>query len=577
MVQFFKNERAIQSLRESDFDAVSAYGEVIDNAIQADAGRVQIRFATEPPKHGYSHIEYVAFGDDGHGMDAQTLHNCLTVGWSSRYNDRDGIGRFGVGMTMAAIHECKRVEVWSKVAGGDWLWTYMDLDEIEEGALAEIPQPESKAPPGDLADLAGGKSGTLVVWRKYDRQDENATEIIKDLRVWAGRTYRYYLWDAIPPRTGPVEIFIDGENVPAIDPLYARPELSRFPNDPAAEVYPDIEFEWPVDQSQAAEAGHTETISIRLSKLPVEFREKEGAGGDKQAMDRYIDQNEGLSILRNHREVFYGEIPYWKVGGKGWPQFEAIDRWWGCEIHFGAELDRAFQVKNIKRGAVPTRKLKVTIKDKILPTRNTVLEDVRRVWAEEKQRRKEEEARELEEATLTRSGDHHEAETVAKKTPTDKTKIDEGKDLDQEAHKQAENYSDRFDKEQRSELEALFKSQPFTIMEETWRGPQFFESSFLGGNALLQYNMSHELFGWVYGLIDELDEDGVDSEGIARELRVVLDLLIIAYAKAEASFSPDVEYPAEHFIETLRSNWGQYLSNYVRTRRKQRGSSEDAL
>src|SRR3712207_8272631 len=43
-------------------------------------------------------------------MDANTLHSCLKIGWSSRYNQRGGIGRFGVGMTMAAIHECKRVE-----------------------------------------------------------------------------------------------------------------------------------------------------------------------------------------------------------------------------------------------------------------------------------------------------------------------------------------------------------------------------------------------------------------------------------------------------------------------------------
>jgi hypothetical protein len=53
------------------------------------------------------------------------------MGWSSRYNDRTGIGRFGVGMTLGAIHECRRVEVYSQFIGGEWLYTYLDLDEIE--------------------------------------------------------------------------------------------------------------------------------------------------------------------------------------------------------------------------------------------------------------------------------------------------------------------------------------------------------------------------------------------------------------------------------------------------------------
>ena len=93
---------------------------------------------------------------------------CLSLGWSSRYNDREGIGRFGVGMKLGAIHQCKRVEVWSKQQGADWLYTYIDLDEIEEETMANIPYPVSQQPPEEYASLAGAEHGTLVVWSTYD-------------------------------------------------------------------------------------------------------------------------------------------------------------------------------------------------------------------------------------------------------------------------------------------------------------------------------------------------------------------------------------------------------------------------
>ena len=55
-------------------------------------------------------------------MDATVIASCLKLGWSSRFNDRSGIGRFGVGMVLGAIHECKRIEVYSKQAGtNEWL------------------------------------------------------------------------------------------------------------------------------------------------------------------------------------------------------------------------------------------------------------------------------------------------------------------------------------------------------------------------------------------------------------------------------------------------------------------------
>src|SRR5262245_34315042 len=100
-VSLIDDRAALLSMRNSEFDACSAVGEVIDNSIQADATsiRLLVEFKTN---HRQEPITAIAFGDDGTGMSGDILHRCLQLGYSTRYNDRRGIGRFGVGATLAA-------------------------------------------------------------------------------------------------------------------------------------------------------------------------------------------------------------------------------------------------------------------------------------------------------------------------------------------------------------------------------------------------------------------------------------------------------------------------------------------
>lgn len=559
-VRLFEDANALDSLRNSDFDAVSAYGEVIDNSIEADAKNIYVLFRAD--RDDPEHIACVAFGDDGKGMDADTLHQCLKIGWSSRFNQRGGIGRFGVGMTMAAIHECKRIEVFSKEKGGDWLSTHIDLDEVARGGMDSIPAPATARLPAEYENLVGSDSGTLVIWSKYDRQSENLTKLKEDTIIWAGRTYRYFIWD------DGVRINVDGNEVPVIDPLYARTEMTRFPDDPKAKLFEDIVFPWPVDASDAPEHAPREApVRIRMSILPEEFRREQGSGGKQVARERFIPMNEGISILRNRREVFYGPIPYWKFtadDARGWPFFEEKDRWWGCEIQFDAVLDRAFTVKNIKRGADPVRRLKLAIKQQIQPTRQTVMEEIDRVWKASRQARRESELETITLSGIERPTDHLEAEEVARKTPTDVSEIDRGKVLEEEAQQVIDRAKQHASDEERAAYVALFASQPFTIMEQHWRGSEFFESTHMGGSSVLEFNLDHPFFERVYGLIDSLTTGG-DPYEVSRGLKALLDLLLIAYAKSEAKFAPETQMSAEQFIESVRANWGQYLKSYVRT------------
>ena len=136
-VELIAADKALVSLRSSGHDYMSAVGEVVDNSLQANARHVRVRLFTTKKKIGKNAkatevVERLAVGDDGDGMDVATLHNALKLGYSSRYNDRSGIGRFGVGAKLGGISHAKRIELYSRQdAKAPWLRTYIDLDEIE--------------------------------------------------------------------------------------------------------------------------------------------------------------------------------------------------------------------------------------------------------------------------------------------------------------------------------------------------------------------------------------------------------------------------------------------------------------
>lgn len=554
-VKLVKDSTAILSMRESDFDAYSAYGEVVDNSIQADAKKIKIRiFSTSRGgRSSYEVVKKIAFGDDGEGMPAEVLHQCMQLGYSTRFNDRSGIGRFGVGMTLAAINQCQKVDIYSKTPGGKWLWTYIDLEEISSDPPKQttIPNPSAKLPPKDCEDLINQEKGTLVIWQKYDRQPETVSKIIEKMHVWFGRTYRYFLWDGI-------DIKIDDELVKAIDPLYLRSEKTRFPDDPPGEKYEPIKFLWPT-RSFGFDAVDEEDseIMIKISLIHESLRPNQGAGNAKKTTERYIHMNQGVSILRNRREVSYGPIPFWP-GKSDW--FNEKDRWWGCEISFEAVLDRAFTVKNIKRGAVPSSELKKIIFDKINPTRKSMLDKISDLWNKTAKEKAKEEQRKQDELTTG----HEDAEKTAKNTPVDKSALDKNIDFDDAAKHLADDIKSGQTEEQKAAWIAKWKGQPFTIEEDSWRGPNFIEAIHLGGRDVIKYNMIHPFFEQITKIIDDLEERSGEYEN-AMKLKKLIDLLLISYSKAEAKFEPDTMLKTEQLVDNMRLNWGQYLQSYLQT------------
>jgi len=564
---------ALIAMRNSDFDELSAYGEVIDNSIQAEASFVKIKLENDG-----RNILSLAFVDDGIGMDTHTLGHCLSMGWSSRFNDRSGIGRFGVGMKLGAIHQCKRISVWSKQIDGEWLYTYLDIDEVASYEMKRIPVAIEQKPPEHLLKMSNSKNGTIVLWEKYDKLEKKLGTLLNQLPMWLGRTFRYFIWNRDHKdeliRSKPLKIILNDELIYAYDPLHYRKELTRFPNDEESTIYEPMAIQWPVDKQDMKVdiiIPEYSEIIIRFSLTPEEWRPTEGTGGLNTNKHRGINgDSEGISILRNNREVYWGTIPHWnRVNrGKGWSAFLAKDRWWGCEIIFDAVLDRSFAVKNIKRGAIPLPELLSTIKATLLPSRNSAIEAVTDVWKLADRKKTQEDEHEREQNDERRR--HAEAERLAKLTPGPEIQLGKGKNPVTEIELFIEERDEYAAKEDAARLRTLFSSQPFTIQDSNWRGSTFFDASHMGGAAVLEYNLDHVFFKRLDELIDSLEEPDEDDElstrEIAREIKILFDLMIISYARSEANFSDDTNLTAGQFVEEMRASWGRFLMSYIRTR-----------
>jgi hypothetical protein len=567
-VRIFSDAQAIQSERASDFDVYSAYGEVLDNSIEAEADNIRIRFKTSIDKKrsddfnktkNFLHIDSVAFGDDGVGMDSEILHHCLQLGYSSRYGSRKGIGRFGVGMTKGAISQCKKIEVYSKEEKSPyWYYTYFDIDEIEGKGEATITEPIKKELPTEYEDLVGVKNGTVVIWSKIDRQEKSAKDIIEESKIWIGRTFRKFIFKER-------RFFIDGLEVKAIDPLYLHPEYTAFPDDPKGTEWGEDTFEWEIDDPEILKNGGAKKsqIIIRYSLLPNEFIAK--GGGRRQAGDhednkkRCVHRNEGISILRKNREVRDPEfdIPYWK------PKFVEVDRFWGCEICFEPELDNWFQVKNIKRGAAPLNELRLELQERINRIRRTLVKEVQSFWnlLEEPQPPPAGENVDPNHGNSTKIA----ADTIQETKPKDNLS----------KNKESENEIDKFIKDRFGNITPdkakafveYFRSNLITILERPSNSANFFEITHFGsGKSNITYNTNHVFSSKYFQILNDLKSSENSSNNFnQKQILILVDLLLIAYTMAESQFDPNANLKAEDFFEDMMRNWGKFLRDLLKT------------
>lgn len=334
-------DKFIQATRDGGYrGTASAVSELVDNSIQAGATRIDISVTDSGRYDDGKGIE-ISVLDNGCGMAPLTLRVALRFGGSTRFGDRTGLGRYGMGLPNASLSQARRLTVytWQTVDQPRRSrhrpslfkrahMSYLDVDEIMNGEVQEVPCPQSVALPKQCV----GRSGTLVTWTHCDRIDNvRVPTIARKLDAELGRRFRHFLWNNLL-------ITINGERVTPIDPLYVHSQ-SRVSG---GRVFgTELNYEICAAPDKPSTTGH---VRVRFSELPVHEWHK-FSNEEKRRIG--ITKGAGVSIVRGGREVDYG---WFFMGSK---HRENYDDWWRCEIQFDPILDEAFGITNTKQQIRP--------------------------------------------------------------------------------------------------------------------------------------------------------------------------------------------------------------------------------
>lgn len=546
---------ALNSLRDSDFDCYSAIGEVIDNSVQAKATEVKVELKAGSSSGGGSdRLREISFFDNGTGMPADIVQSCLTLGMSSRYDNRKGIGRFGVGMTLGAIHECRRVEVYSKIAGGSWLYTYLDLDEVASGSMSALPEVVAKNPSHHRDACSSADSGTVVVWKKLDRIRPAMEDLVPETKFYIGRTYRRFIWGTAEGYPA-VQFEVNGTVVQAFDPLFLTKEFTAVPNDAVAEDLGTENIEWSYHDAEGRK--QTSIVKLTMSFLPESLRPKSMWGNTPEAQARHIHRNEGISIMRNDREVFSGHLP-WSRKSLGYSSEtdRMKTRYIGLEISFSAELDSFFEVKNIKRGAKPIGDLRARLYESIRPCVKTYLQKLTDYW--KKVDREENGSQDL---ALQERGIVTDRKKINRKIKTVDITPSAGKT---DPKRTDEAIAKRVNSElQGQELEGLIeelKRRGIIVQEKEWPGNTFVAMEQSPSVKALFWNTNSSFYKNYRTLFDEVANQNEEN---AEEYQFIVDILMVSFMLAESDLSSG-QRTSEEWSGELRDRWSLRMTELCR-------------
>lgn len=515
-------DKFIQATRDSGYKGTaSAISELVNNAIQAGAKRIAISVMAANSGDDDNAIE-VSVLDNGCGMDPFTLRQALRFGGSTRFGDRTGLGRYGMGLPNASLSQARRLTVFTwqspstrrgsdlavrtKLSAEFVYRSYLDVDEIVRGEMDEVPRPEilKKAPPQCVSP-----SGTLVEWTRCDRLDySRISTITRRLEVELGRRFRHFLWKG-------VRITVNGDTVTPVDPLYLHAD---------AEVTGAHLFGEELRYEVRAEATNPRTIgwvSVRFSELPVHEWHKL-SNDEKRRIG--VSKGAGVSIVRAGREVDYG---WFFMGSK---HRENYDDWWRCEIQFDPILDEAFGITHTKQQVRPQTHLIEALTPDLEATARALNSRARKAYLAVKAGERFSEAE-----RVASERDHLLRPMPKNANPKAKALM---KELEK-SHPILRRISDE-------------KASRYKIVDGTVKDTCFFTYAYDGEQLVLVLNSDHPFYREIYRPLADGDSPR------DQQLRAKLELLLLAFARSEAAATGREETLARHRLE-----WSNTLAAFL--------------
>ena len=340
--------RVMEGLRDTGYDFNTAVADIIDNAIAANATKVNILLEMDPAGEVFVYI-----ADNGCGMDFKGLQNAMKYGSAAR-DDKASLGKFGLGLKTASTAFCRNLSVISKGNDLEARKVQWDLDYIAKAGKWELKQPEITVDELEyLEETAGDGTGTLVVWEKIDRllndyrskaSAKNALKKVEQaLEFHIAMVYQRFL-DFDDERAVNVVISLNGRAVAPWDPFCLKEENTSV-------LYEDqLEIEMPY-------VSEIPCLTIRAILIPRRDEFSTRVAGEKA---RVSNDMQGFYIYRENRLIHFGD---WMGMFSKEPHGTLLR----VELSFDYKLDDAFHVDIKKSRILLNEEIFNYIKDSVMP------------------------------------------------------------------------------------------------------------------------------------------------------------------------------------------------------------------
>lgn len=278
----------IESTRSIGYSFETALADIIDNSISNFASRVDVKFdGGESP--------FVAIIDNGLGMTSHELVQAMRYGSSSSLDERDenDLGRFGLGLKMASMSQCRKLTVISKNRGNisavSWDLDY--INETQDWTLIQYSGKEiNKIKFSDaLTDLV---SGTVVLWEKLDRISESQIDFEREFNEkldFSDKHISLVFHRFLENKSSKLyfELYFNNRKLEPIDPYLLNNKATQ-----------------PLEE----ETLFINRIPITIKPFIMPFISKLSVN-ERQMLNRNreLNLNQGLYIYRNKRLIVWGK------------------------------------------------------------------------------------------------------------------------------------------------------------------------------------------------------------------------------------------------------------------------------
>lgn len=341
--------RLMESLRDIGYDLPAAVADLVDNSLDAGAGRVDV--GLEHDRNG----GWIRIADDGCGMTEGQLDEAMRYGSARSYGDRDH-GHFGLGLKTGSLSQCRRLTVATRsTVKGRIRVRRWDLDHVARTDRWSLERPVARDCPEALLVPLHGTTGTVVLWEKLDRVlgvrrhggeaaarriDQAADELAEHLRM----VFHRFLANEVAG--APLVLRVQDAPVAPWDP-FAREEL-------LTQVLPEqlLRFE---------HAGAQHDLLVQPYLLPAQQHFSSSAAHAEAAGPRRWNRQQGLYVYRRDRLIQSG----------GWSRLRTLDehaKLARIAVDIPVEADDAFRTN--------VTKMSVGLPDALRPTLRSLVAGV---------------------------------------------------------------------------------------------------------------------------------------------------------------------------------------------------------